>query len=147
MFNGNIHYKWPFSIAFCMFTRPGSHWLMGIMTINQWSYGYPWLAYFQTKPEIISSGSLAFQNTSPVAGIQCTRKVQGIMGILLECEWDIMRLTTVMYIYNHDIYIYILYLFIITTHIYICDYIYIYYNVGLCFLDGDYGYLTYFSGI
>ena len=23
MFHGKIHYKWPFSIAFCMFTRPG----------------------------------------------------------------------------------------------------------------------------
>ena len=63
---------------------------------------------FQTKPEIISSGSLAFQNTSPVAGmIMCTRKVQGIMGILLGCEWDIMRLTTVIYIYIIIIYIYI----------------------------------------
>ena len=25
MFNGKIHYKWQFSIAFCMFTRPGTN--------------------------------------------------------------------------------------------------------------------------
>ena len=33
VFNGKIHYKWPFSIAFCMFTRV-------ISTINHsyWSY-------------------------------------------------------------------------------------------------------------
>ena len=41
------------------------------------------------------------------------------------------------------------YLFIIITYIYTYNdiNIYIYINVGLCFLDGDYGYLTYFTGI
>ena len=28
--NGKIHYKWPFSIAFCMFTRPGLHFPPGL---------------------------------------------------------------------------------------------------------------------
>ena len=25
IFDGKTHYKWPFSIAFCMFSRPGKH--------------------------------------------------------------------------------------------------------------------------
>ena len=34
MFHGKTHYTWPFSIAFCMFTRPGTHKKFGM--ISSW---------------------------------------------------------------------------------------------------------------